>query len=182
MRRHAGIPTAVLLAGLLAAAASCNTDGCLDNQSSIPLAGFYSSETSASISLNILQVHGVGAPGDSVLLRPGTAVSSVYLPMRSTHSSVQWCFHYEQGDLADPAYNDTITFDYTSRPYFASEECGAMYEYTIDRTTVTNHLIDSVVVTEPVITNTDVERIRIYFRTDNSGGDDNTDNDNTDRR
>ena len=181
MRRHTVISAAVL-AGLLAAAASCNTDGCLDNQSSIPLAGFYSSETSARISLGILEVHGVGAPGDSILLRPGTAVSSVYLPMRSTHSSVQWCFHYEQGDLADPAYNDTITFDYTSRPYFASEECGAMYEYTIGRTAVTTHLIDSVVVTDPVITNTDVERIRIYFRTGSAGGDDSTDNENPGRR
>ena len=60
---------------------------------------------------------------------------------------------------------DIITFHYTALPYFASDECGAMYYYRIDRTEWTSRLIDSVAVIDPLISNVERERIRIYFRT-----------------
>ena len=58
-----------------------------------------------------------------------------------------------------------LTFDYSASPYFASEECGALYYYHIRRLKHTTHLIDSIVITDSLITNADLERIRIYFRT-----------------
>lgn len=107
---------------------------------------------------------GVGAPNDSVLVGEGT-ISQVYLPMRSTASSTAWCFSYTQPGLDDPDFNDTVTFTYSSEPYFASEECGAMYIYNIKSVKYTTHLMDSVVLADSLITNTDIERIKIYFRT-----------------
>ncbi len=157
----------ICLTALLVAA--CNTSGCLDNQSAIPLAGFYDSATGKSIALSALDVSGVGAPNDSLLLASGTSASQLYLPMRSTKQSTAWCFHYTQEGLDDPANNDTIVFDYTSEPFFASEECGAMYYYNITRMSYTTHLIDSVVITDSLITNVDIERISIYFRTAEAG-------------
>lgn len=145
--------------------AGCNTSGCTDNQSSLPLAGFYSSTTKQAITLRTVEIGGVGAPGDSLLYTSGTELSQVYLPFRSQFDNTSYCIHYTQEGLEDPALNDTISFAYTSQPYFASEECGAMLRYDITGLSYTNHLIDSVVVTDPVITNTDTERIRIYFRT-----------------
>ena len=40
-----------------------------------------------------------------------------------------------------------------------------MYYYHIDSTEWTSRLIDSVAVVEPLISNVERERIRIYFRT-----------------
>lgn len=85
--------------------------------------------------------------------------------MRNAYPSVSWCLHYIQENISDLAFNDTVTFDYTSHPYFASQECGAMYIYKIKRVEYTRHLIDSVVVVDSTITNTDIERLRFYFRT-----------------
>ncbi len=155
----------IFLAVILMTAVGCNTNGCLNNQSAIPLAELYSSATGAAISLNNLQISGVGAPNDSVLISSGTAVSKLYLPMRSSQSSTAWCFHYTQEGLDDPALNDTIEFVYTSMPYFASEECGAMYYYHIVQVKATDHLMDSVVIVDSLITNVDLTRIKIYFRT-----------------
>lgn len=156
-----------LTLGLASAAAlsSCNTTGCTDNQSSLPLAGFYSSQTKSAITLQDLDIGGVGAPDDSLLYASGTGLSQAYLPFRSTATSTAYCFHYTQEGLDDAAYNDTISFSYTSEPYFASEECGAMLRYKITKMSHTSHLIDSVIVADSLITNTDIERIRIYFRT-----------------
>ncbi len=140
---------------------SCNTDGCTENQSSIPLAGFYSSENGTAISVSSLEIIGIGAICDSILNNSISAIQQVYLPLRSTQNNTAYRFQYNDSII----YCDTIWFEYNSTPYFASEECGAMYRYTITSTRYTNFFIDSVIVTDPEITNIDVERIKIYFKT-----------------
>lgn len=152
----------------------CNTSGCTDLRNSIPLAGFYSAETFDAISLSDLSVGGIGAPGDSLILDASTtssAQSQVYLPFRFGTSEVAYVFSVllrgtdSEGNPTGLEVADTITFDYTSHPYFASEECGAMYSYRITGCRHTSHIIDSVAVTDSLVTNTDVERMKVFFRT-----------------
>lgn len=166
---------AVLSAVLLGALASCNNSNCTDNHSALPLMGFYDFSSGKSMRLNSRDLSGVGAPDDSLLIHAGQAISQVYLPFRYHASEVQFCFHYAypgQG-LDDPALNDTITFGYTAEPYFASNECGAMYKYTVNTCRFTTHLIENVVITDSVITNIERERIQVFFRTQGpeEGGD-----------
>lgn len=42
--------------------------------------------------------------------------------------------------------------------------------YTIKKVDYTRHLIDSVAVTDSVVTNVEMERIRVYFRTSEAEG------------
>lgn len=145
----------------------CNTSGCLDNGSAIPLAGFYGSD-GKSISLDSINIHGVGAPGDSAVIAVGKSASQIYLPMRSTANRTTWVIAYKQKELDYPELNDTLVIDYQSIPYFASEECGAMYKYRVTDFGYTTHLVDSIKV-DSVITNADIETIKIYFRTAQEG-------------
>ncbi len=163
----------ILFAAFAAAciASACSTSGCLDNGSALPLAGFYSSSEGKQIEINNIEIHGVGARNDSILLEYGTAKSSVYLPMRSDRKSTSWAIIYKQSNLAQMGITDTITFGYKSIAYFASMDCGAMYNYQVDSLSYTTNLIDSVVVTRPLINNADVESIRIYFHTATEEGD-----------
>lgn len=158
------LKTAAPLTVLALAAAACSSSGCLDNGSSIPLAGFYSSATGAAVSLDSLRVSGLDAPADSAVVRPGAGTSSVYLPLRPAAGSTSWIISYKYKALDNPALNDTVTFVYESIPYFASAECGAMYSYRVTDLRHTSHLIDSVRMTSALITNADIESIRIYFR------------------
>ncbi len=157
--------TASLLAALIITLSSCNTSGCTDNQSSIPLAGFYSYNTLREISVDSISVGGVGAINDSLLINSASA-SKVYLPFRANQDSTSYFIRYEAKNLNYPELFDTITFKYKRIPYFASEECGAMYRYSIDKLNYTTHLIDSVGLVDSLITNADIETIRIYFRTE----------------
>ena len=128
---------------------------------------FYSSSTGTPLVMDSLDIGGVGAPGDSLLLRSGESVYNLYLPFRFDSGSTTFRFHYDykaQG-LDDPALDDIVTFHYTSRPFFASADCGAFYEYTITGVEYTRHLIDSIAVTDSVITNVDRERIQVFIRT-----------------
>lgn len=147
-------------------ASGCNTSGCTDNRSSIPLAGFYSSTNGQPISVDSLAIKGVGAPVDTLyLLSPGEIATQVYLPLRATESSTTFEIFYMQSNLA--GLSDRITIDYHALPYFASEECGAMYRYRITRLNHTAMLLDSVgiVPEDSVITNAPVQNLHLYFRT-----------------
>lgn len=160
------ISIAATVAAIAAAAAACNTSGCLDNRSALPLAEFYDSRTGSVVSIDSLEVVGVGAPDGDVLSEARPAKSRLYLPMRSTQSSTAWRFIYRQKELEEAGVEDEISFDYESLPYFASEECGATYRYRVRRVAYTTNVIDSVVMTgDSLITNVDAVNIRIYFRT-----------------
>lgn len=155
----------ILLLGLATLINGCNSDGCTENRNAVPLAQFYSSSTDEEITLDSLTIAGVNAPGDSILGHAGSRVSQIYLPMRPNNNSVKWCFSYKWKHLDDPRLNDTLTIDYNSQPYFASEECGAYFRYSITGIKVTDHLIDSVTVVDSLITNIDRVYLNIYFRT-----------------
>ena len=49
----------------------CNTQGCTDNRSALPMMGFYSMATQNQVMLDSLVMGGVGAPGDSLLIEKG---------------------------------------------------------------------------------------------------------------
>ena len=157
--------TLLLLSALSLVVAGCNSVGCTENQNSVPLAGFYSYSTFAKIAPDSVEIGGVGAPNDSLLVTVRSRVNQVYLPFRSIKPSTSFYIAYRQKALDYRWLNDTLTFTYESIPYFASQDCGAMYHYKITNLSYTTHLIDSVGISDSLITNVELERIQIYFRT-----------------
>lgn len=155
--------------------AACNETGCLDNRSSIPYAGFYSYETRQAITIDSVEIGGVGAPNDSLLMNADDRYSNLYFPFRFEHDNTSFFIRYVSKELNFPWLVDTIAFSYTSIPMFVSEECGAMYQYRVENMRYTRHIIDSVALTDSLITNLDIERIKIFFRTQQPGDDEGVD-------
>ncbi|MCM1022135.1 MAG: DUF6452 family protein [Muribaculum sp.] len=152
------------IASLLATSfQSCNAAGCTDNKSALPLAGFYSYQTLEAITVDSISVGALNAPNDSLLLHTGT-VRRLYMPFNIGENSTTYFIRYNKLALDFPEFYDTIKFNYSRVPYFASEECGAMYIYQITSVENTRHYIDSIWV-KPLIDNVDAENIRIFFRT-----------------
>lgn len=144
---------------------SCSTGECLENQSAIPRAGFYSSSTKKQVSLDSVSIYAVGVPGDSMMVRVGRGVSQVYMPLDMTSDVTRYVLHYDVKELSDERLNDTLTIRYSRVPYFESSECGAMYYYDVFGYGMTTHLVDSVSIITDRFTNVDIETIRIYMRT-----------------
>lgn len=159
---------------MLAANFSCGSDdGCEGNQSSLPLAGFYSSQVKTQISIDSLTIYGIGMPGDTTIVDTAT-VSQTYLPLNIADNVSRFVFRYDQSALAAFRLSDTVTIKYKSLPYFHSEDCGAMLVYDIEDYATTHYLIDSVVIPVRHIDNADRENIQIYFRTLTTGEEDGT--------
>lgn len=166
------LAVAVITGALLAAGYGCNTSGCTENQSALPLAGYCSSQTGKSISIRDMEVRGLGAPDDSVLYAAeSSGRSEVYLPFRSTQDNTTYLFTYHIDSVT--SVTDRIAFTYTSEPRFVSEECGAMFFYRITKVEHTSNLIDSVVITDSLVTNLNIKRILIYIRTDENSDENN---------
>ena len=117
MMKHCRYILFVFIVSLLAVC-SCNTSGCLENQSSIPLAGSYSSSTKKKVSVDSISIYAVDVPGDSMLVRVGHGVSQVYMPLDITADETRYVLHYDAKDISDERLNDTIKIIYDRLPYF----------------------------------------------------------------
>ena len=158
---HIAALTLLIAAALSMLLPSCNSSDCSDNQNSLPLAGFFASESGAEIALSDLGIAGVGAPNDSVL-SVGTAATEAYLPFRIDSDYTTYVLRYAN---TPERYFDTVTFRYDLQPWFVSSECGAIYRYKMRSIEYTLNRLDSVVCPSGVIDNTPGQNLRIYFRT-----------------
>ncbi len=149
---------------------SCSTEECYDNQSSLPLAGFYSSAaTPQAITIDSISVWGIGAPGDSMLLDSAINVSRLYLPFRIDSQTTSYVFrNVARG--ASGAMADTVSFCYNTVPEFVSEACGVIYRYEDVKASTTTHFIDSVSCPTGLIDNVSTENLKIYFKVSSSSG------------
>lgn len=144
---------------------SCSTSECYDNQNSLPLAGFYSSERNPqAISIDSISIIGIGAPGDSILLDSVKGISQAYLPFRIDQGSTTYEIRYLQGLAGMMHLSDIITFNYDIVPWFVSPACGAVYYYKMTSIETTHNFIDSVTCPLGEITNANIQNLRIYFR------------------
>lgn len=163
IRKVAG--PSVFLSVIFAVFSGCATSECYDNQNSLPLAGFYSSqEYPVAISLDSISILGIGAPGDSVLQDSVRTISEVYLPFRIDQNSTTYEIRYLSGLAGMYRLYDEITFNYDIIPMFVSNACGTVYYYKMKSIDHTNVFIDSVVCPSGEITNANIENLKIYFR------------------
>lgn len=150
---------------LLLMAAACSSNECYDNKNSLPLAGFYSTDSvPKAISIDSISIYGVGVPGDSVLQDSVRNLSQTYLPFRIDQESTAYVIQYLGGLAGALGIRDTIVFDYEIVPYFVSNACGVIYQYRMKDITSTHFMIDSVSCPSGVITNKAIENLKIYFR------------------
>lgn len=150
---------------------SCSTDECEENSSALPLAGFYSSSDDPKpVTLQSITVFGIGAPGDSAIMRNGSA-SEVFLPFDLNSPKSDFVIRYDglapaSGGVA-PA--DTLRFEYGKTPWFSNIACGVSYIFDVEKISSTQHFIDSVTCPTGKIDYHKGQNIRIYFHTEDSG-------------
>ena len=128
--------------GVIMWMASCSNNGCEENSSSLPLAGFYSSQTKTSIAIDSLTVYGIGSPGDSAIIRNQSSTKQVYLPFDVDADCSRFVIQYNQQDLE--GITDTVTVSYDRVPFFYSKDCGAFYVFDVTDYSVSHNLIDSI--------------------------------------
>lgn len=144
-----------------AAAVSCS-DTCAENKNALPRAAFYAYADSAmrQVTIDSLEVVGVGIEGDSALSAASEPKSELYLPFRIDSDTTRYVFIDAR---TGSSLRDTLTFAYTRTPRFVNVECGVSYLYEIESIEWQGALIDSVVCPNGYIDNTNAVNLNIYF-------------------
>lgn len=148
----------VIVASVVCAACS---ETCNDNKNALPLAGFYKAGPIAEqVSVDSIEVIGVGLAGDSVLSEAAVTKDRVYLPFRIDSDTTRYAFVDKRDG---PVLADTVTFVYSRTPVFSSAVCGVSYVYRMQEITSQGALIDSATCPKGFINNVNEENLRIYF-------------------
>lgn len=92
-----------------------------------------------------------------ILLNRKSGAERVELPLSFTADRDTFFFHYSA------RLSDTVWVEHQNHPYFSSMDCGTVMHYKIVGIASTTHLIDSIQVTAPEVTNTLKENVKIYF-------------------
>ena len=143
---------------------ACNDAGCMDNRSSIPFAQFYQNgDLRSTISVDSLTIFGIGQKNDSLIADSVRSLSSVSLPSRNDDTITQFVLQYNYAWNKNRESNDTLTFIYRPYVYFASVDCGVMFNYTLKEGLYTRHILDSVIIVTSEITNQNIENIKLVF-------------------
>lgn len=143
---------------------ACNDAGCMDNRSSIPFAQFYQKgDLRSTISVDSLTIFGIGQKNDSLIADSVRSLSSVSLPFRNDDTITQFVLQYNYAWNKNRESNDTLTFIYRPYVYFASVDCGVMFNYTLKEGLYTRHILDSVIIVTSEITNQNIENIKLVF-------------------
>lgn len=163
IKRLAYTASALCAAIVMSIAGGCSASGCYENHSAIPLAEFYSDSSNDAIYIDNINVGGVNAPNDSLLIESGNRASEVYFPFRFNTTETSFFIEYTSEGV--PAGEDVITFKYTPIPFFAGEACGALYNYKINEVVFTDNLLKRVELVDSLITNLNRVYIKLYFAT-----------------
>lgn len=139
---------------------ACN-DTCGENKNAIPLAHFYvAGEPPQQVSVDSLEVRGIGAPGDSVWSPASIVKTELYLPFKIDSDTTQYEFSIR---MSGQILQSLVTFVYSRTPRFTDAECGVSYIYDIRKIECSGNLIDSVVCPKGFIDNTNAENLQIYL-------------------
>lgn len=96
-----------------------------------------------------------------VLLNRKSGADKVEIPLSYTVERDTFFFQYSARLV------DTVWVDHLNHPYFSSMDCGTVMHYRILGVASTHHLIDSIQVVEPEVTNILSENVKIYYTVSN---------------
>jgi hypothetical protein len=148
------------------ALSSCNKeDYCVLPVTSLMNIGFYKMQDDEMKSVTVKNLLARGNVVDSIISEDNAA--KISLPLSNDADSSIYIFTMTLSDtgIVDTVstFTDTIVFNYTRKLFLLSYDCGFMYNYTMVDIESTHNIINTISITERLISTADAENIRIRF-------------------
>ncbi len=152
--------TALILIAIFIGCSDSATDFCLSNQQAaqITFYSIYTSDEDADNDSTVEEVYVYGLNRADSLIYDSVSISEAFLPLSMLNDTTEFVIKVK-------TLRDTLRF-YTSKELnFISEECGYIFDFTIDSVNFTqNNFIDSVVISNPdVIYSENLENVKVYL-------------------
>lgn len=148
------------MTGLLCLFVRCKDNYTICNQNTITAykAGFYNKSGSADVKVTPAALT-IKFPGSSnYIYNQAAGIPDLILSPDPTLDSLKYFIQ-----LSSALPDDTLTIVYSTSKKTLSPECGDIYVHAVSKAYCTLHTLDSVKITNPVISNTNTENFRIYY-------------------
>ena len=150
----------VVLLGVLLLSACSENDCSLGGRPSARF-NFIDAESKKQVSLfDSLTITSIGT--DSILLNRAKSINHVTLPLNYIATETTYILKYNR------ELHDTIWLKHKNIPHFISMDCGVDMFYEIDSVGYTKHGLDSIVLRNADINDTEKENFQIYYTTKSS--------------
>ena len=140
---------------LLLLAGACNDTDCTVSNTAYVNYGLYNGNGVAVTFTEPVTVTTTGV--DSVLINQESNMQLMQLPLSYTNTEDTFIVH-----LSETLF-DTIYVTHQNIPYFTNLDCGTMMFYNVTNTSFTQHVLDSLTITNPNIDNNEKENFKIYY-------------------
>ena len=101
------------------------------------------------------------------ITKPDSIINDTIINQESAAEHFKLPLSYDSQTRFIIAYNettfDTITVTHQNIPYFTNLDCGTMMFYNVTNTSFTQHVLDSLTITNPNIDNNEKENFKIYY-------------------
>ena len=143
----------IIIPGIIIYLGSCAPGSCFEETECYLKASFYKSTVlSTPDSLTLY-----GLDRDSIIYSSKTGVQPALIPLNASTESSKFV-------IIINGVTDTIEFRYSSYPHLISKECGYTFYHHLDTIPpFTKHIIKVIYLSNPTITNLNVENIRIFY-------------------
>ncbi len=155
MRRFIPGCLALICSGLILSFASCAPQGCFDQTESLVKADFYNNLNKRLQAPDSLTMYGLNMETNKIYDK-NVEIQPAMIPLNTSADSCVIVIRIN-------GTNDTIKFRYNSYPHLISKECGYTFYHNIEKPVTTLHEIDSIKLTNNLITNINGENIIIYY-------------------
>jgi hypothetical protein len=155
MRKSLSRSLIFVLSGLIILVFSCIQGSCFDETESYLKASFYNTSFGKIVAPDSLTLYGLNR--DSIIYDKVADLTLALIPLNDTAQSSTFVIKIN-------GITDTIEFRYSSYPHLISKECGYTYYHHLDAAPVfTKHIIDSILIDSPTVTNLKIENITIKY-------------------
>lgn len=146
----------VIISSLFLGLVSCTPMTCFDDTESFLKASFYNYKTKTRLAPDSISLYGVGNE-NIFLYKKALKVQPALFALNPSVATCKYIIKINN-------ITDTITFTYTNFLHLVSKECGYTFYYTLSEKPVfTKNAIDSLSITNGLITTLNEENIRIYY-------------------
>lgn len=152
----------IILSTILLLSLYACDDSCSENRTAIPLAEFYviDNGVAGQVTVDSMQVSGIGAPHDSIWSEPSETKSQLSLPFKIDSDTTQYLFSITMRGITRQSL---VSFIYSRTPRFTEAACGVNYIFDIKKIDCTGNLIDSVVCPAGFIDNKNTVNLKVYM-------------------
>jgi len=143
----------IILPGTILFLLSCTQGSCFEETESYLKASFY--KNSILTAPDSLTLYGLNT--DSTIYNKTASIQPALIPLNASTESCVFVIQIN-------GVVDTIEFQYSSYPHLISKECGYTFYHHLDTVPkYTQHVIDTIYVSNKTITNLNVENLRIFY-------------------